>query len=63
MFTQSDIDTMKAAIATGAMRVRYADGREVQYRTLVEMRETLRMMTDEVGAASGGSARSFLAGF
>lgn len=62
-FSQSDIDQLKTAIATGAMRVRYADGREVLYRTLAEMRETLRMMSDEVGAASSGGARGFLAKF
>lgn len=62
-FTQTDIDALKAAIATGAMRVRYADGREVEYRTLAEMREVLRMMTDEVSASAGASSRGFLASF
>lgn len=62
-FTQSDVDELRRAIATGAMRVRYADGREVQYRTLAEMRETLTMMTDEVVGSTGGSSRGFLASF
>lgn len=63
-FTQSDIDALKAAIATGALRARYADGREVQYRSLAEMRETLGLMRDEAANGSGGSnARSFRAGF
>lgn len=62
-FTSDDIDTLKTAIATGALRVRYADGREVTYRTLAEMRETLRMMNGEVAGSPGSSSRSFVAGF
>lgn len=62
-FTQSDIDELKKAMATGALRVRYADGREVQYRTLAEMRETLTIMQAEVTPASSGNSRGFLASF
>lgn len=62
-FTQTDIDTLKAAIASGALSVRYADGREVTYRSLKEMRETLNMMSAEVGGSSSGKSRSFVAGF
>jgi len=51
-FTQADIDKLKAAIATGALRVRYAD-RDVMYRSLAEMRQTLAMMEEEVAAAAG----------
>lgn len=61
-FTSDDVATIKAAIATGGLRVRYADGREVQYRSLAEMRETLRMMQDDV-AGGGSCSRSFVAGF
>jgi hypothetical protein len=63
-FTAADIAKLKEAIATGARRVRYADGREAEFRTLAEMRETLRMMEDEVsGSPSSSCSRSFLAGF
>jgi hypothetical protein len=64
MFTSDDIAALKAAIASGARRVRYSDSSEVEYRTLAEMRETLRMMQQDV-APSGGStsSRSFVAGF
>lgn len=51
-WTQIDIDKLKAAIATGATRVRYAD-RDVEYRDLAEMRETLGMMQTEVDGAAG----------
>lgn len=51
-FTQTDIDKLKAAIALGGLRVRYAD-REVTYRSLAEMRQTLAMMQEELDEAAG----------
>lgn len=50
-WTQTDIDALKAAIAQGALKVRFAD-RDVTYRSLKEMRETLAMMEEEVNADS-----------
>lgn len=46
-WTQSDIEKLKAAIAQGATKVKFAD-REVTYRSLAEMRETLVMIEGEV---------------
>lgn len=51
-WTQTDIDKLKAAIAQGATKVKFAD-REVSYRSLDEMRETLAMLQREVDAAAG----------
>jgi len=48
-WTQSDIDTLKSAIAKGVMRVKQGT-EEVQYRSLLEMRQTLAMMEAEVAA-------------
>lgn len=59
-YTQGDIDGLKAAIASGALRARLADGREVLYRSLAEMKDTLRMMQDEVTPRASPS-RSFVA--
>jgi len=50
-YSQSDIDTLKAAIAQGARLVRFAD-RTVEYRTLAEMKETLALMQAEVSPPS-----------
>ena len=47
-WSQSDIDNLKKAIGEGVLEVRFADGRQVRYRSLKEMRETLDMMEDEV---------------
>lgn len=55
-FSQGDIDALKKAIATGAKSVLYQSGderREVQYKSLAEMRTALSMMEAEVA----GSAR------
>lgn len=50
--TQGDIDALDAAIATGALRVRYADGREVTYRSLDELRQVRAMLTEQVSGKS-----------
>jgi hypothetical protein len=53
-YSQADIDALKAAIATGARRVKFGSGpdsREVEYRTLAEMRGTLADMVDEAATA------------
>jgi len=40
------------AIATGYLRVRYAD-RDVQYRSLEEMRRTAALLDEEIAAREG----------
>lgn len=51
-WTQTDINKLKAAIGQGATKVKFAD-REVTYRSLDEMKETLRIMQADVDAANG----------
>jgi hypothetical protein len=51
-FTQTDIDTLKAAIASGILRVRYSD-REVTYQSTADMLQALSLMEQEVNAAAG----------
>lgn len=54
-WTQSDIDTLKQAIATGTKRVEYGSGetRRVQeFRSLAEMKETLSDMVTEVAGVN-----------
>ena len=60
-YTQSHIDALKEAIATGALLVKFGSGpdsREVRYRSLSDMREILAEMEREVSPASSGSMRS-----
>ena len=55
-WSQLDIDKLKSAIGQGATRVKFAD-REVTYRSLDEMQETLRIMQNEVDALAGKPRR------
>lgn len=54
-WTQDDIDTLKAAIASGIMTVSYAGppARSIMYQSLGQMRDLLASMVAEVAAASG----------
>jgi hypothetical protein len=47
-FTQTQVDALRAAIATGALTVRNANGEFVTYRSLAEMRQTLSVMVAEL---------------
>lgn len=51
-YTQADIDEIKRAMATGALRASFAD-REVEYRSLDEMQRQLAEMEREVNASAG----------
>jgi hypothetical protein len=51
-WTQADVDILKAAIASGVRRVRYAD-REIEYQSTEEMRAALSAAQHEVSAANG----------
>lgn len=55
-WTQADIDALKAAIASGRLRVTMGD-RDVQFRSLAEMKEILAMMQEEVDATAGTNTR------
>lgn len=48
-WTQADLDGINRALATGARKVRFADNREVEYRSLADMRS----VRDEIEAALG----------
>lgn len=60
--TQSDVDAIKAAIASGVSRVKFADGREVEYRSTSDMMTALALAQNEVAGSSGGN-RVTLASF
>lgn len=50
-WTQTEIDALKAAIASGAKSIS-VNGRMVTYHSLAEMRQALRDMEAEVNAQS-----------
>ncbi|VVO20035.1 hypothetical protein PS712_04158 [Pseudomonas fluorescens] len=47
-FTQEQYEALKAAVAEGALSVRYAD-KSVTYRSLDEMLRLLKLMATELG--------------
>lgn len=53
MALEDDLATLKAAARSGVQRVRYADGREVTYRTMAELRQAISEVEAEVAVASG----------
>ena len=54
--TQDDIDTLNAALRSGERKLRFADGKEVEYRSVAEL---LRARDDAVAelASAVGTAR------
>lgn len=53
-YGQTDLDALELAIATGALKVRYADGREVTYRSLADMRSVRREIRAALGLSEPG---------
>jgi len=52
-YVQSDLDNIRAAIATGAKEVTYADNRRVVYRSLAEMQSIRDEIEAEVSGRGG----------
>lgn len=50
MATQADLDALEAALARGESRVRFADGREVEYRSVAELRSALAALSPRVSS-------------
>jgi hypothetical protein len=57
-WSQTDVDALKAAIATGVTSVMYSDGSQIQYRSLENMRSILAEMESEVAGPSVKRART-----
>jgi len=57
-WTQQDYDNLKAAIATGTKKVKYAD-KEVEYRSLADMKQTLADIADELGLTANMSRKKY----
>ena len=57
-WTQDDLTKLEAAIAEGARRVRYSD-KEVEYRTLREMKEIRDDIRAELGLTDASNRRRY----
>lgn len=61
-FTQTDLDTLDRAIATGALTVRGADGALVTYRdtaSLIAARNLIKSSLETQAASSAGQQRAY----
>lgn len=58
-FTSEQLAALEAAIAEGALRVRY-DGKEVQYRSLSEMMQIRNMMRQQLLGPGRTTNRKYL---
>jgi len=63
-FTSADVSTLEAALATGALRVKFADGREVTYQTTDALLRVLAAARADVAQAGpDGFQRTTYASF
>lgn len=57
-FTEAQLQALDAAIAQGAIKVKYAD-KEVTYRDLDEMKQIRNMMAADLGKNKRKPSRTF----
>lgn len=57
-YTNQQYETLKAAIASGALSVNYGD-KQVTYRSLAEMKQILSMMEAELGINKAGGKKKY----
>lgn len=62
MYTVEQYNTLKAAIAQGVYRVKYAD-KEVEYQSLTDMLRILKLMETELGINPNANGRRVYAEF
>lgn len=55
-WTAADLDALKEAYATGTLRVRLSDGREVTYPSGDDLLRRIRVVEAELAAAGSGQA-------
>lgn len=53
-WTTTDLDKVKAAIANGVLRVRYADGHAIEYASMADLLKAKTMIENELAAAEAG---------
>ena len=56
-WTESDLTTLREAYATGTLRVRFSDGREVTYPTGDDLLARIRTVEAQLTATATGRGR------
>ncbi len=54
--TQQDIDDLESAKYSGARKIKFSDGREVEYRDLSEINSALTSMRKQLAASHGSTS-------
>lgn len=52
-YTADDLLTLERAVASGVMRVRYSDGKEVTYRSMADLLGAISVVKAQLAAATG----------
>lgn len=58
-FTQTDLDAINAALASGELSIRSSDGKQVTYRTVDELIRAKRVVEAELAAAATPTLRPY----
>ncbi len=58
-FTTTDLAAIDAAIASGELTVRTADGKQVTLRTMDELMQARQAIRAEIASTSGATARPY----
>lgn len=56
-WTEDDISRLKDALASGQLRIRTSDGRQIEYRTVTELQRVLTQVENEVSPRVTPSVR------
>jgi len=62
-FTTTDISAMKAALATGATEVRFADGRSVKYNAARDLMAAIEFAERDIATADTAFPRTSYTSF
>jgi hypothetical protein len=58
-WTTTDVETIEAAIVSGQSRVKFADGREVEYRSIPDLLKARDAIKMAVSGAAGGTMATY----
>lgn len=58
-YTDTDLQAVEAAIASGERRVQFADGRSVEYRSVAELKDARALIRAELATAMTGRRSRF----
>ena len=58
-YTEQDLTTIRSHIASGVMKVRFADGREVTYQSADQLMAVERVIQSQINVGAGVRRKRF----